>query len=203
MEFISLTELIGTVAFAAAGALVAIDKDLDYYGIAIFAVITAVGGGIVRDVTINVPVPVSLANPLYIGISLVTTAVVIAFYKKIIKYHNVVMFCDALGLAAFTAIGAEVAVVNDVYMPFVVITLAVLTGTGGGVIRDVMCGDIPVVFKKEVYAMASVLGALMFMVMYPNFGMHVAVYSCFGITLATRLISKKYNLHLKRVAKQE
>lgn len=201
MEFISLMELIGTVAFAAAGALVAIDKELDYYGIAIFAVITAVGGGIVRDVMINVPVPVSLANPLYIIISLVTTAIVIAFYKKIVKYQNVVMFCDAIGLAAFTAIGAEVALVNNVYMPFVVITLAVLTGTGGGVIRDAMCGDVPYVFRKEVYAVASILGAIIFMIIYPYFGKHVAVYTSFGVTLATRLISMKFNLHLKKVAK--
>lgn len=194
-------ELIGTVAFAAAGALLAIEKELDYYGISFFAIVTAVGGGIVRDVMINVPVPVSLANPVYIIISLTTTAIVIAFYKKIVNYQNVVMFCDAIGLAAFTAIGAEVAVVNDVYMPFVVITLAVLTGTGGGVIRDVMCGDIPFVFRKEVYAVASILGALVFMGVYPYFGMYVAVYSTFGITLATRLISMKFNLHLKKVAK--
>ncbi|MBE6035050.1 MAG: trimeric intracellular cation channel family protein [Clostridiales bacterium] len=202
MEFISLMELIGTVAFAAAGALVAIDKELDYYGISIFAIITAVGGGIVRDIIINIPVPVSLANPLYIIISLVTTAIVIAFYKKIVKYHNVVMFCDAIGLAAFTAIGAEVALVNDVYMPFVVITLAVLTGTGGGVIRDAMCGDIPYVFREEVYAVASVLGAIAFMTIYPYFGKHAAVYTSFGVTLAARLVSMKFNLHLKKVAKQ-
>jgi len=202
MEFISLMELIGTVAFAAAGALVAIDKELDYYGISIFAIITAVGGGIVRDIIINIPVPVSLANPLYIIISLVTTAIVIAFYKKIVKYHNVVMFCDAIGLAAFTAIGAEVALVNDVYMPFVVITLAVLTGTGGGVIRDAMCGDIRYVFREEVYAVASVLGAIAFMTIYPYFGKHAAVYTSFGVTLAARLVSMKFNLHLKKVAKQ-
>lgn len=202
MEFISLVELIGTVAFAAAGALVAIEKELDYYGISICAVITAVGGGIVRDVMINVPVPVSLSNPLYIIISLVTTSIVIAFYKKIVRYKNVVMFCDAIGLAAFTAIGAEVALINHVYMPFVVITLAVLTGTGGGVIRDCMCGDIPYIFRKEVYAVASILGALIFMAIYPHFGKYIAVYASFGVTLTTRLISMKFNLHLKKVAKQ-
>lgn len=202
MEFISFMELIGTVAFAAAGALVAIDKELDYYGISIFAIITAIGGGIVRDVMINIPVPVSLGNPVYIIISLVTTAIVISFYNKIVKYQNVVMFCDAIGLAAFTSIGAEVALENDVYLPFVVITLAVLTGTGGGVIRDAMCGDIPYIFRKEVYAVASVLGAIIFMVIYPYLGKHVAVYLSFGVTFTTRLISMKFNLHLKKVKKQ-
>ncbi len=196
-------ELIGTVAFAAAGALVAIDKDLDYYGISIYAIMTAVGGGIVRDVLINVPVPVSLANPLYIIISLVTTAVVILFYRRIVKYKNLVMFCDAIGLAAFTAIGAEVALVKHVYMPFVVITLAILTGTGGGVIRDAMSGEVPFVFKEEVYAVASLIGAMVFMGAYKFGGRELALYTSFAVTLIIRLISMKFNLHLKKVAKTE
>ncbi len=201
MEFLSLMELIGTVAFAAAGALTAIDRELDYYGISIFAIVTAVGGGIVRDVIINVP-PVSLVNPLYVIISLITTVIVITGYNKIVQYQNVVMFCDAIGLAAFTAIGAEAALMNEVYMPLVVITLAVLTGTGGGAIRDVICGDIPYVFRQEVYAVASIFGAVIFMAVYPYFGKFVAVYVSFGVTLATRLISMKFDLHLKKVAKQ-
>ncbi|QAT43543.1 trimeric intracellular cation channel family protein [Aminipila luticellarii] len=201
MEFLSLMELIGTVAFAAAGALTAIDRELDYYGISIFAIVTAVGGGIVRDVIINVP-PVSLVNPLYVIISLITTVIVITGYNKIVQYQNVVMFCDAIGLAAFTAIGAEAALMNEVYMPLVVITLAVLTGTGGGAIRDVICGDIPYVFRQEVYAVASIFGAVIFMAVYPYFGKFAAVYVSFGVTLATRLISMKFDLHLKKVAKQ-
>lgn len=199
MEFISLMELIGTVAFAAAGAMMGIEKDLDYYGISVFAIITAVGGGIVRDVMINVDVPVSLENPLYIIISLMTAAAVIAFYKKIIKYKNVVMFFDAIGLAAFTSIGAEVALINDVFMPFVVITLAVLTGTGGGILRDIMSGDIPYVFRKEIYGVASIVGAVVFIPAYYQFGTYAAVYSCFAVTLAVRLISMKFDLHLKKV----
>ena len=170
MNFISLMELIGTVAFAVSGALVAIEKKLDYYGIVLLAIVTAVGGGIIRDIIINLPLPVALSDPTYIVICIVTAAVVIMFYKWVKKIHSLVVIFDAVGLAAFTAIGAEAALNNDVYTPFVVITLALLTGTGGGVIRDMFAREIPFVFKKEVYATASLAGAVAFLIAYPYLG---------------------------------
>jgi uncharacterized membrane protein YeiH len=204
MEFISVVELIGTVAFAVSGALVAINKELDYYGIAIFAVITAVGGGIIRDVLINENLPSALENPLYVLISLGSAALVIIFYKKIIQYTNVLQIFDAVGLAAFTAIGAEVAIQNSLELPFVIITLAVLTGTGGGILRDVFAKEIPFVFRKEIYAVASIIGAVSFIIIGEFSGNNtVALYSCFGITLTIRLGCMKKDIHLKKVRKQE
>lgn len=200
MEFISMMELIGTVAFAVAGALVAIEKGLDYYGILFFAIITAVGGGIIRDVLIDLPLPVALTNPLYVLLSIGTGIVLILFYRRLVKYQNLLLFFDAIGLAAFTAIGAHSALVHDVYTPFVVITLAVLTGTGGGSLRDVFAGDIPFVFRKEVYAVASVVGAVAFMAaFYVLKQRQVSMYICFGVTLAIRLLAMKYDWHLAKV----
>lgn len=199
MSFISLMELIGTVAFAVSGALVAIERKLDYYGIIFLAIITAVGGGIIRDVLINVPLPVALANPVYIIISIVSAAVVIAFYKWITKLQVFINVFDAVGLAAFTAIGAKAALSNDVYTPFVVITLAMLTGTGGGVLRDAFAKEIPFVFRKEVYAVASLIGALAFLMSYRYLGLEPTMYVCFGVTLVIRLVSIKFNLQLARV----
>ncbi|MEG0291179.1 MAG: trimeric intracellular cation channel family protein [Anaerovoracaceae bacterium] len=201
MQFISVMEMIGTVAFAVTGAMVAIESDLDYYGIVFLAIITAVGGGIIRDVIINLDIPVSLDNPLYVIISIVTAAFVILFYKKIKKMHNVIIVCDAIGLAAFTAIGSEVAAQNGLMSPFVVITLALLTGTGGGVIRDICAREVPFVFKKEVYAVAGLLGAIGFLVAYKYVSEMAAIYISFGITLVVRLVSVKENIHLKKVAR--
>lgn len=147
-----MVEIIGTIAFAISGALLAIKKDMDYYGIVFSAIITAVGGGIVRDVLINESLPTSLANPIYIIISIVSAGLTIIFYKKVIYLNKILLISDTIGLGAFTAIGAQVAIMNDLYQPFVIITLAVLTGTGGGVIRDVFAKEIPFVFQKEVYA---------------------------------------------------
>lgn len=196
-------ELIGTVAFAVSGALVAIEKKLDYYGIVLLAIVTAVGGGIIRDIIINLPLPVALSDPTYIVICIVTAAVVIMFYKWVKKIHSLVVIFDAVGLAAFTAIGAEAALNNDVYTPFVVITLALLTGTGGGVIRDMFAREIPFVFKKEVYATASLAGAVAFLIAYPYLGEDPAMYICFGVTLVIRLVCVKFDWNLAKVKTDE
>ena len=121
MSFISLMEIIGTVAFAVSGALVAIEKKLDIYGVTFLAIITAVGGGVIRDIIINLPLPVALSDPVYVVICIATAAVVICFYKWVKKVNGLVVVFDAVGLAAFTAIGAKAALNNDVYTPFVVI----------------------------------------------------------------------------------
>lgn len=202
MEFISIVELVGTVAFAISGALLAIEKELDYYGITFFALITAVGGGIIRDMMINEPLPAALENPLYVIISILSAAAVIAFYRKIVLYSNLLLLFDAIGLAAFTAIGAEVAINNNIDLPFVIITLALLTGTGGGILRDVFAKEIPFVFRKEVYAVASIFGAVCFIIIDRLLGNNtVALYSCFGFTLIIRLICMKKDVHLKKVEK--
>ena len=199
MSFISLMELIGTVAFAVSGALVAIEKKLDIYGVTFLAIITAVGGGIIRDIIINLPLPVALSDPIYVLISIATAAVVICFYKWVKKINGLVVVFDAVGLAAFTAIGAKAALSNDVYTPFVVITLALLTGTGGGVLRDLFAREIPFVFRKEVYATACIIGAVAFLLSYPHVGTEGAMYICFGVTLAIRLICVKFNWNLATV----
>jgi uncharacterized membrane protein YeiH len=202
MEFISLVELIGTVAFAVSGALMAIDKELDYYGIAFLAITTAVGGGIIRDILINENLPAALENPVYVLISIASVAVVIVFYRKIVLYSNVLQIFDAIGLAAFTAIGAEVAVNNGYDLPFVIIALALLTGTGGGTLRDIFAKEIPFVFRKEIYAVAAILGAICFIIAGQLSGNNtVALYCCFGITLIIRLGCMKMDIHLKKVKK--
>jgi len=202
MEFISVVELIGTVAFAASGALIAIEKELDHYGIIFFAIITAVGGGVIRDMLINEPLPAALANPVYMIVSIVSAVVVILFYRRVVLYSNILQIFDAIGLAAFTAIGAEVAIRNNLDLPFVIITLALLTGTGGGILRDVFAQEIPFVFRKEIYAIASIIGAIFFIMIGELTGNNtVALYSCFVITLVIRLVCMKKDVHLKKVAK--
>ena len=203
MEFISVVEFIGTVAFAMSGALVAIEKELDYYGIACFAIITSFGGGIIRDMLINRSLPVFLTDPQYMIISIFSAMIVIVLYKKIIHFAKILQIFDAAGLAAFTAIGAEVAVNNGLDQPFVVITLALLTGTGGGVIRDVFASKIPYVFQKEIYAVASIIGAVFFILINKAAGEETALYGCFAITLFIRLYSMKKDIHLKKVSREE
>ena len=199
MDFITVMEWIGTVAFAVSGAVVAIERELDYYGICFMAIITAIGGGIIRDVLINQSLPASLANPMYAIVSLLTAAAVIFFYKKIDKISHLVSVADGFGLAAFTAIGSQVAVRSGHGDIYVIIALAVLTGTFGGVLRDVFVQEIPRCFRREVYAVASILGAIAFAVSYKYIGTGLAMYVCFGVPLVIRLVAIFKNLHLGKV----
>lgn len=199
MDFITIMEWIGTVAFAVSGAVVAIERKLDYYGICFLAIITAIGGGIIRDILIDKSLPASLANPMYAIVSVATAAIVIFFYKRIVKMSHLVSVADGIGLAAFTAIGSSVAVDSGHGDIYVIIALAVLTGTFGGVLRDVFAQEIPRCFRREVYAVAAILGAVAFFIAYDFIGMTLAMYVSFGVTLVIRLVAIFKNLHLGKV----
>lgn len=203
MELILVLEIIGTIAFAMSGAMLAILKDMDYYGIVFSAIITSVGGGIVRDIIINQNLPTAFSNPIYIIISIASAALTIIFHKKIIQLNSLLLITDTIGLGAFTAIGAQVAIKNDLSQPIVIIIFAILTGTGGGAIRDVFAKEIPFVFQKEVYAVASMLGAVLYIVLYKYIGYEVALYGCFSFTVLIRWYCLKKNIHLKKVPKDD
>lgn len=192
-------EWIGTVAFAVSGAVVAIEKRLDWYGIGFLAIITAIGGGLLRDVLMDKHIPASLEDPIYVIISLISAAAVIFFYKRIKKISHLVSIADAFGLAAFTAIGAQVAAFSGYPGIYVTATMAVLTGTFGGVLRDVMVLEIPRCFRREIYAAASIAGAIVYSLCYGHVSLGVNMYICFGVTLAIRLIALFKDLHLGKV----
>lgn len=196
MDIIFIVEIIGTIAFGMSGAIVAIEKDLDYYGIAFFSIITATGGGIVRDIILG-NVPIAISNPMYALISLIAAIIVILFYKYMNRYTKILQLFDALGLSAFTVIGAEYAINNGLGNIYGVVTMAVLTGTGGGVLRDVFSREIPYVFRKEVYAVASIMGAIIFFSLQGALSEVATVYLAFGTTLAVRLVSLSLDVHLR------
>lgn len=197
--FFTIMEWIGTIAFAVSGAVVAIEKELDYYGICFMAIITAVGGGIIRDLLVNRSIPAALADPTYVFVSLGTAVVVIFFYRKIKKISHLVSVADAFGLAAFTAVGAQVAAFAGHSEVYFVITTGVLTGTFGGVLRDVFVQEIPRCFRREVYAAASIAGAVVYGLVYSHVTFGASLYICFGVTLAVRLIAIFKDLHLGKV----
>jgi len=202
MEFISIVDIVGTIAFAMSGALRAIEKEMDYYGIIVFGITTAVAGGTIRDILINKDLPVSLSNPIYLIISILSAFIVILFYKKIIRFNQILNIFDAVGLAAFTAIGSEIAVNNGYTQPFIIIVLAVMTGTGGGTLRDLFANEIPYVFHKEVYAVAAVIGSVFFIIIYQTVSNKAALYTAFAVTFLIRLFCMKKDIHLKKVSKE-
>lgn len=195
----SVFDILGTIAFAVLGALAGIDKKLDIFGILILALATAVGGGIIRDVVISNTPPVAFRNPLYVEVSILGAVAVIFLRDLCHRFKMVIQVCDAIGLGAFAAAGANMAVDFGYYNILTVVFLAVVTAVGGGIIRDVSIQQLPGVFYKEIYATASLLGALVYFFVYPYVEQNTAMYLCFAVTTGLRLLAIRYNWALPAI----
>ena len=198
--FIYILDLFGTMAFAVTGAFKAIEHKADIVGIIILATITGVAGGTIRDIIFGNELPNSLIDPTYVVITISTAVVLFLLYSRMRKHWNLFLKFDAIGLGVFTVIGATFAY-NLFGMNFLVIVLSgMLTGIGGGILRDVFVNQTPIVFVKELYASASFIGAISF---YCTLVITGEIYAAtiIGITLTTglRLIAMKYNWNLPKV----
>lgn len=189
-------ETIGTVAFAVVGSLIGIQKRLDIFGVIILAITTAVGGGIFRDIMVGNMPPKIFRDPHFLSLSIISAIIVCLSYKQIKKYNTTINVFDAIGLGAFAASGSNMALQYDGNTLILMIALAVLTGVGGGAIRDVMINEIPFVFCKEIYAVAVIIGAVSFYFVYPYLPHPFPLYVCFFVTTVIRLVSIKYDLNL-------
>ena len=150
------------MAFAVTGAFKAIENKADIVGIIILATITGVAGGTIRDIIFGNELPNSLIDPAYVIITVATAIVLFFLYSRMKKHWNLFLKFDAIGLGVFTVIGATFAY-NLFGMNFLVIILSgMLTGIGGGILRDVFVNQTPIVFVKELYASASFIGAVAF-----------------------------------------
>lgn len=196
MDVLNIFEIIGTIAFAAAGALAGIQKRLDVFGVFMMALTTAVGGGIVRDLLIGITPPTAFMFPMSTIISLLTAMIACFGYQWFNKFNNIILICDAIGLGAFTAAGANMAFTYEHNRLFMTVTMAVLTGVGGGLIRDVIVGDIPLIFQKEIYAVASLIGAVCFFYAKPLLAGNGSMYVCFVVTVVIRIICMRYDINL-------
>lgn len=196
MYLLNSFEIIGTIAFAISGALVAIEKKLDLFGITFLAITTAVGGGIFRDIIIGSTPPTAFVNPAFCFIGIITALIVFLLYEKINKLEKIIMISDALGLGVFTAIGCRTAIVHGADNAFFVMTMGLITGVGGGMLRDVFVKHVPFIFKKEIYALASIIGALCFYFSYRYLPDIISLYICCSIVFIIRVLSIILNLNL-------
>ena len=161
-------EVIGTIAFAFAGALVAIDNDLDLFGIECMAVMTACGGGMTRDIILGNTPPMMFRNPVYVTMAVVTGFLTVIIYNKFIQSRHkdrildMISILDALGLAIFTIVGMDLAKQLGFDGAFLICAMGVLTAVGGGLLRDVMVNVKPVILTKEVYATSSMIGSVFY-----------------------------------------
>lgn len=207
-----ITEIIGTIAFASSGALTAVHKNMDLLGVNCLAVVTAVGGGIIRDLIIgNIP-PLAFCSPIYVAVSMVTANIIFIFlfiFKKVIigsdtfasLYDFIMQVSDAIGLAAFTVGGMNVAVGCGYSSRFLIVLLGVITGVGGGVMRDMLANSKPYIFVRHFYACASGIGALVFVFIKDYTGYPFAYYMCFALVLVLRLLAMNYQWNLPKISR--
>ena len=197
--FISILDYLGTVAFAVTGASKAIAHQADIFGIIVLATVVGVAGGITRDVIFG-RFPTAFSDPIYISMTVIVGVVMFFLYTKFKSKMNIWLVFDAVGLGVFSILGASIAyqVVGMEFLPM--LFGGMITAIGGGILRDVFVREIPIVFVKEVYAVASILGIVVFYGIL-NAGVEIQVASVIGIVVSTgtRLLAMKYNWNLPKV----
>lgn len=192
---LSIVDIIGTVSFAVSGVIVAIRNKLDLFGIFVLAMITASGGGIIRDIVVTRDVPVFFTNWKYFVAIIVTMAATCLLYRFIDRRMSMVILFDAIGLGVFTVTATYKAM--EYGLPFLGVVFAgVITGIGGGIIRDILVSEIPLVFRSEIYAVPSMLGSILFYVLYDRISLNLNTYICIMFILTIRMVSVKLKLNL-------
>lgn len=162
--FIQTIDILGTIAFAISGVLVAMNKKMDAFGVFIIAFVTAVGGGTLRDVLIGAT-PVFWMNDMTFIIVISVSALLAVIFRNYLKHLRRSLFLfDTIGIGLYTVIGIEKGMAADLN-PVICIILGTMSACFGGVIRDILCNEIPVIFRKEVYATACILGGLTYFLM--------------------------------------
>lgn len=195
MNVINVFVFIGIIAAGISGALIGVKKQMDLFGVVCLAAATALGGGLARDVMIGSLPPVAFVKPEYFFASTTAALFTWFFYKKTDRLKSIIMVSDAIGLGVFTAVGANTALTMGMNEPFIVVSMGLITGIGGGILRDVFSKEIPFVFRKEIYAIASILGAVSILVTYGKVPLIASLYICLGITFAVRVVSVIYNIN--------
>ena len=161
MESLRIIEIAGTVAFSIAGAFAAMEKRLDLFGIFIIAFVTAMGGGTLRDVLIG-ELPVKWMLDLSSGfVVILSTIAAISFTRVLQNYHKILLLFDSIGLGFFTVVGIQTGVTLSLH-PAICIALGTITACFGGVIRDILLNNIPLIFEKEIYATTCIFGGVLF-----------------------------------------
>ena len=164
MNIFYTLDILGTIAFAISGTLAAMHKKLDLFGVFIIAFVTAVGGGTLRDILIDRTLVSWMQDLNYVYAISAATIFAIIIRKKIAYLRTSLFLFDTIGLGIFTIIGTEIGIQEQLH-PVITVILGTLTATFGGVLRDILCNEIPIIFKKEIYAMACIAGAITFIIL--------------------------------------
>lgn len=194
MNDIAILEYLGVFAFAASGAYVAIEEKFDLFGIYILATVTAMGGGVLRDIVTNVGIPAFFSNYKTIPFIFLGATIPILLKGKL-KYNNLFVIIDAIGLAAFF-VSSGLKAIESGYNLMLFLFAASITGVGGGMLRDIITNRKPEIFKTDIYCVAGIIGSLILWFLYPIAGPHTSQHLSLITIFSVRMICymKKINL---------
>lgn len=202
MKLIIVLDIIGTLAFAISGVLTAMNKRLDPFGILIIAFVAAVGGGTLRDILIGAPVA-WMQNLTYVYVIFATTFFTVIFRKRINYIRRSLLLFDTIGIALYTIVGVQKGIEAG-FPPIICIALGTMTACFGGVIRDILCNEIPIIFRKEIYATACIIGAsVYFLLMETPMPIDLIVVISGSVVMIIRLLAVYFTLSLPNIYTKE
>lgn len=205
-------EMLGTVAFAASGAMVGAGKKMDIFGVCVLGVVTAVGGGMIRDIILGITPPGVFQNSVYAAVATVTSCTVFAVLslkRELLQghfreiYDRAMLIMDSIGLGVFTVIGVNTGIQQGyLHQTFLLVFLGTITGVGGGLLRDMMAGVPPYIFVRHVYACASIVGALSCVLLARRFRTVEAMVVSAALVMLIRYLAAHYHWNLPKMEKE-
>ncbi len=196
----TVLDIIGTIAFAMSGAVTAMNKKMDIFGVFIIAFVAALGGGTLRDILIGITPVTWMQNYEYVYVIIIAFALSIIFRRKFDRLRTSLFFFDTIGLGVFTIIGLQKGVENGLH-PIICISLGTMTACFGGVIRDILCNEIPVIFRKEIYATLCIIGGILFFILQKTrIEPEIITIITASVIITLRLLVVKYNLKLPNLS---
>lgn len=194
-----ILDMIGIVACAIAGTLLAQHKGFDIAGCVLVAMVNAIGGGTLRDMALDRHPLFWMTDINYLIIITITSLLVQIFFHLYQKIDNALRLFDAIGLAAFSVIGFKVALAQDM-MPIIAIMMGVWTAILGGLLRDIICNEIPLLLQREIYITASIAGSVTYLLL-DHLGMHASLneYVMLGVIFSVRMLALRFDWHLPSI----
>lgn len=202
MNFITIIDYIGTFAFAISGIRLASAKRFDWFGAYVVGLVTAVGGGTIRDLLLDVT-PFWMLQSSYLVVTAFALGFVILFSKYVVRLNNTFFIFDAVGLGLFAVVGIEKSIAFGFPM-WVGLIMGTLTGAAGGVLRDTLINEVPLIFRKDIYALACVFGGFVYYVcMYLGLGPILTQITAAVSVILVRILAVKYHISLPNLKGEE
>ena len=207
INFIFILEIIGTISFAVSGSLLAMEKDCDLFGVIVLGCITAIGGGMIRDMILGIHPPMAFQHPIYAFVAILTSLLTffLVYINKITfkKYKRMLdtidLLFDSIGLGIFVVVGINTAIDSQSTSAFLILFTGLITGVGGGILRDMMAMKIPMVLRKRIYAIAALIGGYTYYLLLSILPSTIAILIGTGTTIIIRLLAAYYKWSLPRV----